>query len=82
MMRAPSTPGSSQTPYMTPCAGGKAANAGPRAPHGRFQAQKTTPKATAITAATTMSTVRQVRDDSCAVVLMWLQSGAGRERRT
>jgi 2-dehydro-3-deoxygluconokinase len=57
---APSTPGSSHTPYISPCSGGRKAKALPVAAYSRFQAQKTTPKATAITAATTTSTVRQV----------------------
>src|SRR6266480_8052502 len=43
------------------CAGGIATNAGVAAAHNWFHAQKTTPKAIAIAAATTMSTVRQVQ---------------------
>src|SRR6266550_5904535 len=42
------------------CAGGTAAKAGVAAAHTWFHAQKTTPKAIAIAAATTMSTVRQL----------------------
>src|SRR5207237_5665214 len=41
------------------CAGGIATNAGVAAAHNWFHAQKTTPKAIAIAAATTISTVRQ-----------------------
>src|SRR3989442_1730963 len=41
------------------CAGGIAAKAGPAAAQTWFHAKKTTPKAMAIAAATTMSTVRQ-----------------------
>src|SRR6267378_3102851 len=41
------------------CAGGIAAKAGPAAAQTWFHAQKTTPNAIAIAAATTMSTVRQ-----------------------
>src|SRR5207248_7555813 len=43
------------------CAGGIATNAGVAAAHSWFHAQKTTPKAIAIAAATTMSTVRQLQ---------------------
>src|SRR6267142_2503300 len=43
------------------CAGGIATNAGVAAAHTWFHAQKTTPKAIAIAAATTMSTVRQLQ---------------------
>src|SRR5881296_3362529 len=43
------------------CAGGIATNAGVAAAHTWFHAQKTTPKAIAIAAATTMSTVRHVQ---------------------
>src|SRR2546423_12974659 len=43
------------------CAGGIATNAGAAAAHNWFHAQKTTPKAIAIAAATTMSTVRQLQ---------------------
>src|SRR3954451_12612900 len=53
------TAGSSQTPYMNARPGGNAVTAVPTAAHSRFQAQKTTPKATPSTAVTTMSTVRQ-----------------------
>ena len=60
-MSGASTAGSSQTPYMTACPGGKAANGAPAAAQSSPQAQKTTPKATPRTAVTTMSTVRQRR---------------------
>src|SRR2546430_5768465 len=43
------------------CAGGIATNAGVAAAPSWFHAQKTTPKAIAIAAATTMSTVRQLQ---------------------
>ena len=58
MISAPSTPGSSQTPYMKPCAGGKPVNAGCAVFHSWPHAQKMTPNAAAIDDATTMSTVR------------------------
>src|SRR3954463_8737116 len=43
------------------CAGGMATKAGVATAHTWFHAQKTTPKAIAIAAATTMSTVRHVQ---------------------
>src|SRR4051812_18654584 len=61
MISGAMTAGSSQTPYMNAWAGGNAAKAAPVAAQSRFQAQKTTPKATPSTAVTTMSTVRQRR---------------------
>ena len=68
MIRAPSTPGISQTPYMKPWAGGNPVNAGCAAFHSWPQAQKMTPKAAAIDDATTMSTVRH--DDPGAAVVV------------
>src|SRR5688572_3408485 len=64
MMSAPSTPGTSHTPYMKPCAGGKPAKAAAVVFHSWPHAQKTTPKATASDDATTMSTVRQRRRET------------------
>src|SRR5215210_1137274 len=58
---APRTPGTSHTPYMKPCAGGNAAKAAPVVFQSCPHAQNTTPKATAMEEATTMSTVRQRR---------------------
>src|SRR2546425_660619 len=55
----PRTAGMSQTPEIRYCAAGSAVKAGAVAAHSAFQAQKTTPNATAMTAATTTSTVRQ-----------------------
>src|SRR5579859_1671287 len=59
MTKPPRTAGMSQTPEMRYCAAGRASKAGEVAAQRAFQAQNTTPNATAITAATTMSTVRQ-----------------------
>lgn len=59
MTRPPITAGINQTPYSSACAGGKKANAPSVALQTRPHAQKMTPKATAITEATTMSMVRQ-----------------------
>ena len=59
MTRPPRTAGSSHTPYSVACAGGNAENAPLVAVHRLFHAQNTTPKATAMVEATTMSTVRQ-----------------------
>src|SRR5487761_2382185 len=55
------TPGASQMPYITACAGGKPAKAGDVVVQSCDHPQKTTPPATAMTDATTMSTVRQRR---------------------
>ncbi len=63
------TPGSSQTPYMMACAGGSAVNSGVAAAQSVFQATKTTPNATAMTAATTMSTTRHPLADLGEVVM-------------
>ncbi len=64
MITPPSTAGTSQTPYMKARPGKGIASAGPF--QSRFQAQNTTPNATAMTAATTMSMVRQ----RCAVMVL------------
>src|ERR1700694_5227738 len=61
MMSPAGTAGTSQTPERMFWAGGIATNAGVAAAHTWFHAQKTTPKAIAIAAATTMSTVRQAQ---------------------
>src|SRR5688500_15013060 len=76
MIIAPTTPGSSQTPYMKPCSGGKPVKAGPAAAQAWFQAQKTTPNATARTAATTMSTVRQRVERVVSFVAVVLMTGS------
>src|SRR6266545_1633251 len=62
MTNPPRTAGISHTPEMRYCDAGSAAKAGDVAAQSAFQAQKTTPNATAMTAATTMSTVRQVEE--------------------
>src|SRR4029453_16457373 len=59
--RPPSTPGMSHTPYMKARPGSGMASAGPF--QSRPQAQNMTPNAAAMTAATTMSTVRHRRVD-------------------
>src|SRR4051794_17361823 len=56
---AATTPGIRYTPLRIAASGGKKSSGAASTPKTRFQAQKTTPKATPRTAVTTISTVRQ-----------------------
>ena len=69
MISAPNTAGKSHIPAMRADEGGKAMKRKSSTWWALFQAQKMTPEETAMTAATTMSTTRQL--EFLGVVLLW-----------
>src|SRR6202158_2979814 len=80
--RPATTPAASHVPYKMFCAGETARNAGVAAAQSAFQAQNTTPNATAIAAVTTISTVRQDRDELTRHLHHVFRSPAARRDRT